>query len=107
MAEYINRAAAIAIADYAADEHPYKEQGKPETYSQYNEGWNDACDYIRGKLESEKAADVAPVVRCKDCIFYKETRYPSGNVYFACHKFLTKMTKTDDFCSYGERCDNG
>lgn len=56
--------------------------------------------------DSEESAATI-VVRCKDCIFYKETRYPSGNVYFACHKFLTKMTKTDDFCSYGERKTDG
>lgn len=51
---FIQKSAAICIADYAADEHPYKEQGKPETYSEYNEGWNDACDYIRTKLEEAK-----------------------------------------------------
>lgn len=60
--EYIERSIAITVADYAADEHPYKQAGEPETYSDYNRGWNDACDYIRGKLENAQAADVAPVV---------------------------------------------
>lgn len=64
MAEYINREAAVTIADYAADEHPYgKDPKKLETYSEYNQGWNDACDYIRDRLENEKPADVEPVVR--------------------------------------------
>lgn len=62
MSEYMEREAAICIADYAADEHPYKDPQKPETYSDYNQGWNDACDYIRERLENEKAADVMPVV---------------------------------------------
>lgn len=63
MAEYITKEAAICLADYAADEHPYsKEPGKPETYSDYNQGWNDGCDYIRARLEEMPAADVAPVV---------------------------------------------
>lgn len=62
MADYISRAAAICIADYAADEHPYeKDPEKPETCSDYNQGWNDACDYIRDRLEIAEKADVAPV----------------------------------------------
>lgn len=62
MSDYISREAAVTIADYAADEHPYDKNPKQlETYSEYNQGWNDACDYIRGKLEEEKPADVEPV----------------------------------------------
>ena len=61
MGEYIEREAAVAISSYAEDEHPYKKFGTPETYSKYNEGWSDACDYIRDKMESTPAADVAPV----------------------------------------------
>ena len=59
--EYITRAAAVAISDYAADEHPYEKLGGANS-SEYNEGWNDACDYIREKLENDPAADVQPVV---------------------------------------------
>lgn len=62
MDEYIERSAAVAIADYAEDEHPYdKDPKRPDTYSAYNEGWSAACDYIRGRLEGEPAADVDPV----------------------------------------------
>ncbi len=64
MTEYISRNTAICIADYAADEHPYdKDPAKPETFSEYNQGWNDACDYIRERLENTEKADVAPVRR--------------------------------------------
>lgn len=36
--------------------HPYKIPGNNDTYSQYNEGWCDALDYIEGKMikENEK-----------------------------------------------------
>lgn len=62
MSDYISREEAVTIADYAADEHPYDKNPKqPETYSEYNQGWNDACDYIRGRLERKKPADVEPV----------------------------------------------
>lgn len=68
MSDYISREAAVTIADYAADEHPYDKKPKqPETYSEYNQGWNDACDYIRGKLDDEKSADVEPVQRWISC----------------------------------------
>lgn len=62
MIEYISRDTAITVAAYAVDEHPYdKNPEKPETFSEYNQGWNDACDYIRSWLEDAEEADVAPV----------------------------------------------
>ena len=62
MNEYISQEAAVTIAAYAADVHPYdKDPKKPETCSAYNQGWNDACDYIWGRLENEKPADAEPV----------------------------------------------
>lgn len=79
MAYYLLRDDAICIADYVVDEHPYdKDSTRPETYSDYNQGWNDACDYIRGKLEAAKpAADVEPVrrvtpIRCGMDEYYGE-----------------------------------
>lgn len=26
--------------------HPYKESGNRDSYSEYNEGWSDACDVL-------------------------------------------------------------
>ena len=31
--------------------HPYKVPGKPETYDQYNQGWEDACYAMANFLE--------------------------------------------------------
>lgn len=59
--EYISRGAAICIADYAADEHPHCGELVLLT-DIYNKGWNDACDYIRERLERVKVPDVAPVI---------------------------------------------
>jgi len=33
------------------DLHPYREAGKPETYSKYNEGWSDALDLVQNVFE--------------------------------------------------------
>lgn len=38
--QYIEREAAVVMADYAEDEHPYdKDPKRPETFSAYHEGW--------------------------------------------------------------------
>lgn len=62
MIEYISREDAVCVADYAVDEHPYdKIPGKPETFSEYNQGWHDACDYIRKTIDALAPADVEAV----------------------------------------------
>ena len=33
-------------------EHPYKVPGNYDSYSQYNEAWNDAIDRVRARLEN-------------------------------------------------------
>lgn len=64
-------------------------------------------DYAAAFAEIRKlpAADVAPVVRCKDCQNWKRnvglTDSPNG------HCFEHDIdTNGRDFCSYGERKDN-
>ena len=46
-------------------------------------------------LKAIPAADVAPVVRCKDCRKFKT---------YSCRMVASGY---DDFCSYGERKDGG
>lgn len=53
-------------------------------------------------------ADVAPVVRCKDCKWFADN---NDGDWFGCWLFQTiqiipeDTPKPDDFCSYGERRD--
>ena len=51
------------------------------------------------------AADVAPVVRCKDCKHY-EIHKPKVLENCERNGYIIPM-KPDDFCSYGERKDGG
>lgn len=55
------------------------------------------------KLQKVPAADVAPVVYCKDCKHYDMgvclKIYSDGNI----HSAAWQKRKPDDFCSYGER----
>ena len=59
--------------------------------------WTGLAKEISKQLKQLPAADVAPVVRCKDCKYNATT-----------HKCLNPdsfflIPKDDDFCSYGER----
>ena len=55
------------------------------------------------KMPKGIIADVAPVVRCKDCKHYDMgvclKIYSDGNA----HQEAWQSRKPDDFCSYGER----
>lgn len=68
----------------------------------------------RDAIETVKcfpAADVAPVVRCKDCKHYRN--YPNGLCYLHTEPKTNARgysgeavcVEPDDFCSYGERKD--
>ena len=96
MAEYIKRTDAVKIA---------------EKYGLANGSalgrHTGLADCIASEISGLPAADVAPVVRCRDC--KHAWIRPCGYVY--CHRDgrnAYEMTfNLDSFCSYGERKDNG
>jgi len=65
MDDLISRQAAIDALDVLCQEHRYKIPGKRETYSQYNEAWQDALDRAEGAIfnlpsaQPEEAISVA------------------------------------------------
>ena len=62
---------------------------------------------IRGMLMDIPSADVAPVVRCKDCKHFRTFRTSSdGEEIRACVGKGIVDLNYDDFCSKGERKDN-
>ena len=68
------------------------------------DGDNDAADCFRGcidLLDSIPAADVAPVVRCKDCRWRGRE---DCAMFYRCDCGEQHTWETDnDFCSYGEQ----
>lgn len=60
------------------------------------------------KVSDAPAADVLPVVRCKDCKWFVDN---NDGDWFGCWLFQTiriipeDAPKPDDFCSYGERME--
>lgn len=62
-------------------------------------GLGRACDVIK----AIPAADVAPVVRCKDCkhYYFADNRIPQEQRYVC--EISGEIWRPDSFCSYGER----
>ena len=91
MAEYIKRETAVKAA---------------------NEWVSEACmapvmrvSRLLDKLQKVPAADVAPVVRCEDCVHWDDdpdTYGADDGPKGKCMKSFETMC-ADDFCSYGER----
>lgn len=75
----------------------------------------DADGYVTQGIKTIPAADVVPVVRCKDCDLWNEWdhagRESLGNFRCSCAYWTTEdgptlfYTAPTDFCSYGERKD--
>lgn len=42
----------LSVISEIENEHPYKQRGCRETYSEYNEGWCDALTRIEAYIES-------------------------------------------------------
>ena len=95
MAEYIDRANLIARIEYYVTHTP---EGKGEHY---------AYSVVLNEVINRPAADVAPVVSCKDCKYrvYKHINEELGDVGGCI--VLNRVMANDDFCSYGERKDGG
>lgn len=70
--------------------------------------WCGGCGSAVECILAEPAADVAPVVRCKDCKWFADN---NDGDWVGCWLFQTiqiipeDAPKPDDFCSYGERKD--
>lgn len=98
MAEYIDRAAAVKSV---------LRMRRPEN----SVAQNRMLSIIQIDMLKLPAADVVPVVRCKDCKHYRN--YPNGLCYLHTEPKTNARgysgeavcVEPDDFCSYGERKD--
>lgn len=89
MTDYISREAAVKDFESCNAENP-----------------NWTPQRVKTLLLRQPAADVAEVVRCKDCKWFADN---NGGEWYGCKMFhVVRITpadapKPDDFCSYGER----
>lgn len=63
------------------------------------EDWEIDCKYF---IEEQPTADVAEVVRCKDCKYKIKNAWGLGII---CDKIGTYMPTENDFCSYGKKVE--
>ena len=89
MAEYIEREALL-------NNRPEGRNPGQVGMREYNKGWNDCRSAFFKCINDEPAADVAPVVRCKDCVV-------PHNKWTGCPMLNGAITPPDFYCSYGER----
>ena len=70
-----------------------------ELFQRENDELRKAVERIKGI----EPADVAPVVRCKDCkhFYFADNRIPQEQRYVC--EISGEIWKPDSFCSYGER----
>ena len=95
MAEYIERE---AISEEIR-KYYYK---NPPNFS-YGEGFDRGLDRAQRAILDAPSADVVSVVKCQDC----KHRTESGNCGHPRHHGILPSAYPYDFCSYGERKDNG
>ncbi len=57
----------------------------------------------KGRTNFSPAADVAPVVRCKDCKYWQDNN--GGYPHEECRWGHGETPEANDFCSYGEQKD--
>ena len=93
MKEYIERAAAIDIC-----QKEYEERLRMADYCGDTVAWN-----IGETIKSIPAADVAEVVRCKDCQYYQDAKINKKG-FLICPASGMEISETD-YCSYGVRMD--
>ena len=127
MKDLIERQAAIDVLDVLCQEHRYRIPGKRETYSQYNEAWQDALDRAENAIgnlpsaqpePSQVARDIATIieneqdmrviarndiVRCKDC------KHNPKDEWFGCpmSHLNEKQRPETAWCWKGERRTDG
>ena len=88
---------------------------KKDIHDEYSLGLHDGCEYDTKLIDEIPAADVVPVVRCRECKYWSdedgELQRSDGVLFARCkvHNYLLDGRHTgwcpteNDFCSYGER----
>ena len=61
---------------------------------------SEVVNYFLGMVDCQHSADVAPVVRCKDCRFYAIKQSSLCDMH-------NTAVNAEDYCSYGTKMDGG
>ena len=70
-------------------------------YEQVESGATDLFDAFEDALQDAQTVDAVPVVRCKDCVHWREA-VTNDKGFLICPASGMEITESD-FCSYGDR----
>lgn len=96
--EYLDRSSLVARMKYY-EEHTTEGSGEHYAYS----------TALR-EIRNAPAADVAPVVRCKDCEYARDLGFQFGSLVhesWFCIYNGPHTTGANDFCSHGQKREEG
>ena len=98
--DLISRQDAIAEINVLYQEHRYKIPGKMETYSQYNEAWQDALCRAENAIFNLPSAQPEP--KTGKWIRHDEVRNVYGGTYVECsecgEKYVVQHIEDEKYC---------
>ena len=100
MPEYIDREAFKKSVEEMYCK-PCKAEGKDHNGCRCRACW---VDDMLDEVDCFQPSDVVPVVRCKDCVHWREA-VTNDKGFLICPASGMEITESD-FCSYGEREEN-
>jgi len=95
--DLISRQAAIDALEKVAELYPWRVPGNRDSYSQYNEAWQDALNRADSEIEALPSAQ-PHITHCAECIHWQHSAVRKSY----CEVF-DWMNKAEDFCSFAER----
>jgi len=104
--DLIERQEAIDAIDVLCQEHRYRIPGKRETYSQYNEAWQDALGRAEGAIGNLPSAQLE-IVRCGQCKYAEVADAQDNQDGYTCQFHRGSIWFSGSYCSWGERRTDG
>lgn len=71
LCDVVSRESILNLIEKGAELHPYKVIGNSETYSNYNQGWADAFDWLDANIDNDNLPS-AKLQPCADCLSREE-----------------------------------
>lgn len=95
----ISRKRLIILIDEGAELHPYKVVGDSETYSNYNQGWTDAFDWLYANIDCDNLPSVKPQPKIDEIISRIEEARDKDQIaeypYNRCIKIIREVLGDD------------
>ena len=104
MAEYMSKEVFLSSMGLTGDETKYGNRDADHQHRSYSTYMSyEIMDSVEDSIVEE---ELAPVVRCKDCkhwSYAQSLNRHECNIFNGAYNFIGYPTKSNDFCSYGER----